>query len=92
MYILLYCGNISETYPINISVMYLRLIIPSYLKRNRSVLLQLIHLSTKPFINKRDELSIYKGCLLWGQRVVVPQSCRNEVLKVLHATPPECPK
>ena len=37
-----------------------------------------------PFFEKRTELSIYEGCLLWGTRVVIPASCREAVLTELH--------
>lgn len=35
---------------------------------------------------KRDELSVDKGCLLWGYRVVVPEKFRGSVLRELHAS------
>ena len=37
-----------------------------------------------PFFEKRMELSIYKDCLLWGTRIIVPTACRNAVLTELH--------
>ena len=37
-----------------------------------------------PFFEKRTELSLYAGCLLWGTRVVIPTSCRDAVLTELH--------
>ena len=37
-----------------------------------------------PFYEKRTELSSYEGCLLWGNRVVIPTSCRDAVLTELH--------
>ena len=42
----------------------------------------------KPFWNKRMELSIEAGCLLWGMRVVVPRVCQQAVLEELHAGHP----
>lgn len=30
----------------------------------------------------------YKGCLLWGARVVIPESLRSKTLKLLHANHP----
>ena len=36
------------------------------------------------FFDKRHELSLYEGCLLWGSRVVVPTVCREAVLTELH--------
>ena len=40
------------------------------------------HLSS--YLDKRNELSLFEGCLLWGSRVVVPESCQDAVLKQLH--------
>ena len=33
-----------------------------------------------PFKNKKDELTLEQGCLLWGTRVVIPTSLQKEVL------------
>ena len=40
------------------------------------------------FYEKRAELSIYEGCLLWGNRVVIPSPCRDAVLTELHTGHP----
>ena len=40
------------------------------------------HLS--PYFDKKQELSIFEGCLLWGSRVIIPESCREAVLTQLH--------
>ena len=42
------------------------------------------------FYEKRMELSLYEGCLLWGNRVVIPTPCREAVLTELHAGHPGC--
>lgn len=42
----------------------------------------------KPYANKSTELSVEKGCLLWGSRVVVPPTHRKEILKLLHCEHP----
>lgn len=39
----------------------------------------------KPFRNRQNELSIYKDCLLWGSRVIMPKQARDQALHVLHA-------
>ncbi|KAJ0022363.1 hypothetical protein NQD34_009853 [Periophthalmus magnuspinnatus] len=39
----------------------------------------------KPFIDRRWELSVQSGCLLWGRRVIIPQSLRAKMLEQLHA-------
>ena len=28
-----------------------------------------------PYFDKRSELLIHEGCLLWGNRVIIPSSC-----------------
>ena len=42
----------------------------------------------QPFYNRRNELSVVDGCILWGSRVVVPVPGRQLVLKQLHVTHP----
>jgi hypothetical protein len=37
-----------------------------------------------PYFSKKDELSLYEGCVLWGTRVVVPKPGRAAVLAELH--------
>ena len=43
---------------------------------------------TKPYYNKRNELTIEDGVMLWRLRVLVPQQLRNKVLKELHQNHP----
>ncbi|XP_058032651.1 uncharacterized protein K02A2.6-like, partial [Ahaetulla prasina] len=38
----------------------------------------------KEFVKKSGELSVQGGCLLWGDRVVVPEKLRGKVLELLH--------
>ncbi|XP_058033127.1 uncharacterized protein K02A2.6-like, partial [Ahaetulla prasina] len=38
----------------------------------------------KEFVKKRGELSAQGGCLLWGDRVVIPEKLRERVLDLLH--------
>ena len=42
----------------------------------------------QPYYQRKDELSVERGCLLWGARVVVPDKLRNDVLQMLHACHP----
>ena len=42
----------------------------------------------KPYSNKRNELSIEEGIILWGLRVVIPVKFRNKVLEELHQNHP----
>ena len=44
----------------------------------------------KPYWNRRLELSVYDGCLLWGSRVVVSPPGRNQALRELHGGHPGC--
>ena len=37
-----------------------------------------------PYANRKQELSIDSGCVLWGSRVIIPTRLRNRVLKELH--------
>ncbi|KAL7834774.1 hypothetical protein SRHO_G00290210 [Serrasalmus rhombeus] len=39
----------------------------------------------KPYLVRRNDLTVQAGCLLWGQRVIIPPSLRNRVLQVLHS-------
>jgi len=41
-----------------------------------------------PYFNRRDELSVHQGCLLWGSRVVIPPQIREAVLRELHEAHP----
>ena len=42
------------------------------------------HSALQPYFERRTELSVFQGCLLWGSRVVVPAACRQQVLEQLH--------
>ncbi len=42
--------------------------------------------ATAAFYVRKDELSVEQGCLLWGHRVVIPSSLRDNVLQLLHST------
>ena len=42
----------------------------------------------KVLYNRRDELSTERGCVLWGNRLEVPETILTEVLKLLHSTHP----
>ena len=41
-----------------------------------------------PFYNRRNEITIYQGCLLWGIRVIIPSKLQDKVLNLLHSTHP----
>ncbi|XP_033002290.1 uncharacterized protein K02A2.6-like [Lacerta agilis] len=38
----------------------------------------------RPFVMRQHELSLHKGCILWGDRVVIPNPLRNRILETLH--------
>ncbi len=40
--------------------------------------------SFSPYQQRRDELSVYEGCILWGSRVVIPPAGRRKTLQLLH--------
>ena len=42
----------------------------------------------KPFWNRRNELSLENGCLLWGRRVIVPFRFQKRLLEELHECHP----
>uniref|UniRef100_A0A670HPH4 Gypsy retrotransposon integrase-like protein 1 n=1 Tax=Podarcis muralis TaxID=64176 RepID=A0A670HPH4_PODMU len=42
----------------------------------------------QPFATRQHELSAHCGCLLWGDRVVIPQRLRQRVLEALHVGHP----
>jgi hypothetical protein len=42
----------------------------------------------KPFFNRRHELTADQGCILWGNRVVIPPCHREKLLEDLHMTHP----
>jgi transposase InsO family protein len=44
--------------------------------------------SLKPYWMRKDELSVEGSCVLWGTRVIIPQSLRNTVLLELHDVHP----
>ena len=42
----------------------------------------------EPFYVRRDELSTHNGCILWGNRVVIPARGQKQLLEDLHTTHP----
>ena len=42
----------------------------------------------QPYFNRRTEISVEDGCLLWGTRRIVPSKGREKVLVVLHEAHP----
>lgn len=38
----------------------------------------------KPYYERRNELTVHQGCILWGMRVVIPNKLQDRVLKELH--------
>ena len=42
----------------------------------------------KPFFKCKNELSIEAGCLLWGNRVIIPEKFKSTLLEELHRDHP----
>ena len=42
----------------------------------------------RPYLQRKDEISIQDGCLLWGSRVIIPPQGRTQILNLLHETHP----
>ena len=42
----------------------------------------------KPFANRKDELSVQDGCILWGNWVVIPKAGGENLLRELHEAHP----
>ena len=42
----------------------------------------------RPYFNRRDELSVLDGCILWGSRIIVPPEGRDIIIEQLHDTHP----
>ena len=42
----------------------------------------------QPYKHRENELSTENGCVMWGMRVVVPQTLHSQVLKSLHSNHP----
>lgn len=38
----------------------------------------------KPYYERRNELMVHQGCILWGIRVVIPNKLQDRVLEELH--------
>ena len=47
-----------------------------------------VPVTRRPFLTRRNELMVEEGCLLWGFRVVIPQSLRQKLLQELHKDHP----
>ncbi|XP_042142281.1 uncharacterized protein K02A2.6-like [Ixodes scapularis] len=46
------------------------------------------HEQFKPYTTRKDELSTYKGCIIWGSRLVIPKVAQSTVLDILHTAHP----
>ncbi len=41
-----------------------------------------------PYVNRKDELTMQQGCLIWGWRVFIPPKLRSRVLAELRTGHP----
>ena len=46
----------------------------------------------RPYFNRRDELTVESGCVLWDARVVIPDKYQEKLLNELHRDHPEIMK
>lgn len=46
------------------------------------------NINFQPFFNRRHELSVEKGCVVWGNRVVIPLILQRNILELLHQQHP----
>ena len=42
----------------------------------------------KPYHDRKEELSVHDGCLLWGSRVIIPPAGRQKALELFHSGHP----
>ncbi|XP_064090805.1 uncharacterized protein K02A2.6-like [Macrobrachium nipponense] len=42
----------------------------------------------KPYVSRKNELTVLQGCILWGNRIIVPLQGRYKVIDELHDTHP----
>uniref|UniRef100_A0A5S6Q612 RNA-directed DNA polymerase n=1 Tax=Trichuris muris TaxID=70415 RepID=A0A5S6Q612_TRIMR len=42
----------------------------------------------RSFIQRKSERSVHRNCLLWGNRVIIPEKARSRVLRLLHEAHP----
>jgi len=47
-----------------------------------------VDINLKPFFDKKNGMTVEGGCVLWGQRVVIPQKWRQKLLQELHRDHP----
>lgn len=43
----------------------------------------------KPYFIRRQDLSSEQGCILWGQRVIIPPVYQQKVMEDLHHEHPD---
>lgn len=41
-----------------------------------------------PYYNRRNEITVSHGCLMWGIRVIIPVKFRTRILELLHSSHP----
>ena len=42
----------------------------------------------RPYLNRQHELTVEKGCVMWGIRVLIPEKLRKKLLRELHTDHP----
>jgi hypothetical protein len=44
-----------------------------------------VETTIKPYFHRRNEISYEKGVLLWGYRIIIPKTLREQLLNELHS-------
>lgn len=47
---------------------------------------EVISCELKPYYDRRNELSVANGFILWGHKLIIPTNCRTYLLRELHST------
>ncbi|XP_063923679.1 uncharacterized protein K02A2.6-like [Zophobas morio] len=45
-----------------------------------------IPIELKPYFNRKDQLHIEHGCIIWGLRVIVPKNLQAKILEEIHSS------
>ena len=40
----------------------------------------------RPYFNRKNELTVAQGCVMWGNRVIIPEKLREKILEELHGS------
>ena len=86
--------NISQMEALPVTVRQLRAatfsdrVLSKALRYTKGTWPEQVPANLRPLLNRRNDLTVEEGCLLWGFRVVVPQKLRHKMLQELHTDHP----